>query len=105
MGGGLVAVGLCGEFFSAIEAFICAGIKIGQLYVYKIDPEARTLATARPKVLSKMFFKTLPKTALARCFSVLPQDIAMIKYRQEVNWGLWTRSFEGFHVKGFLEQP
>jgi uncharacterized protein YlxP (DUF503 family) len=79
MNQGLVVVELCGGILSATEALIWTGIKIQQLYVCEIDPEARTLAAARLQVLSKMFSELLPLEAFASCFSFLPQDIALIK--------------------------
>jgi hypothetical protein len=81
MNQGLVVVELHGGILSATEALIRTGVKILQLYVCEIDSEARALAAARIKVLSKMFSKLLPPEAFARCFSVLPHDISLIKYR------------------------
>jgi hypothetical protein len=77
---GLVVVELCGGILSATEALIRTGVKIRQLYVCEVDSEARALAAARLEVLSKMFPKLLPPEAFARCFSVLPHDISLIKY-------------------------
>jgi hypothetical protein len=104
---GLIVVGLRGGILSATKAFIWAGIKIRKLYVCGIsDSEARTLAVARLEVLSKMFSNlSVAHNGSCPLFFVLPHDIVMIMYRQEVNWGLWTLSLEGFHVKGFIEQP
>jgi hypothetical protein len=79
MSQGLIAVELCGGILSATEALIRTGIKIQQLYVCEIDPEARALAAARLEALSKMFPELLPSEAFASCFSFLPQDIALIK--------------------------
>jgi site-specific DNA-cytosine methylase len=79
MNRGLIVVELCGGVLSATEALIRTGIKIHQLYVGEIDPEARTLAAAHLQVLSKMFPELLPSEAFASCFSFLPQDIALIK--------------------------
>jgi predicted aspartyl protease len=43
---GLIVVELCGGISSATEALIRTGVKIRQLYVCKIDSEARALAAA-----------------------------------------------------------
>ena len=61
-------VELCGGILSATEALIRTGIKIRQLYVCEIDPEARALAAARLEVLSKMFPELLPPEAFASLF-------------------------------------
>jgi site-specific DNA-cytosine methylase len=79
MSQGLIVVELCGGILSATEALIRTGIKIQQLCVCGIDPEARALAAARLEVFSKMFPELLPSEAFASCFSFLPQDIALIK--------------------------
>jgi hypothetical protein len=69
---GLVVVELCGGILSATEALVRTGIKIRQLHVCEIDPEARALASARLEVLSKTFPELLAPEAFSRCFSSLP---------------------------------
>jgi hypothetical protein len=63
MGQGLIVVELCGGILFATEALIWTEIKIKQLHVCDIDPEARALGVARLEVLSKMFPKLLPLEA------------------------------------------
>jgi hypothetical protein len=65
VGQGLIVVELCGGILTATEALIRTGIKIKQLHVCEIDPEARALAAARLEVLSKMFPDLLPSEAFA----------------------------------------
>jgi predicted aspartyl protease len=98
---GLVVVELCGGILSATEALIRTGVKIRQLYVCEIDSEARALAAARLEVLSKMFPELLPVEAFKRCFSVLPHDIAMIKYRHVRELGPVDSIICGFPCQGF----
>jgi site-specific DNA-cytosine methylase len=100
-GSGLVVVELCGGILSATEALIRVGIKIRQLYVCGIDSEARAFAAARLEVLSKMFPELLPLEAFAHCFSVLPHDIAMIKYRHIKELGPVDLVICGFPCQGF----
>jgi hypothetical protein len=100
-GSGLVVVEQCGGILSSTEALIWVGIKIRQLYFCEIDSEARTLAAARLEVLSKMFPELLPSEALAHCFSVLPHDIAMIKYRHIIELGPVDLVICGFPCQGF----
>jgi hypothetical protein len=102
-GPGLVVVELCGGILSATEALIRVGIKIRQLYVCGIDSEARALAAARlSEVLSKLFPELLPSEAFAHCFSVLPHDIAMIKYRHIKELGPVDLVICGFPCQGFF---
>jgi hypothetical protein len=84
MGPRLVVVELCGGILSATEALVRTGIKIRQLHVCKIDPEARALAAARLEVLSKTFPELLAPEAFSRCFSSLPQNIALILKHKHV---------------------
>jgi hypothetical protein len=98
---GLVVVELCGGILSATEALIWTGVKIRQLYVCEIDSEARALAAARLEVLSKMFPKLLPLEAFARCFSVLPHDISLIKYRHIKELGPVDLVICGFPCQDF----
>jgi hypothetical protein len=100
-GPGLVVVELCGGILSARKALIRVGIKIRQLYVCEIDSEARALVAARLEVLSKMFPELLPSEAFANCFSILPHDIAMIKYRHVKELGPVNLVICGFPCQGF----
>jgi predicted aspartyl protease len=100
-GSGLIVIELCGGILSATEALIRVGIKIRQLYVCEIDSAARALAAARLEVLSKMFPELLPSEAFAHCFSVLPHDIAMIKYRHIKELGPVDLVICGFPCQGF----
>jgi Flp pilus assembly CpaE family ATPase len=77
----LVVVELCGGILSATEALLRTRVKIHELHVCEIDPEARALAAARLEMLSKTFPELLAPKAFARCFSSLPQDIALIKHK------------------------
>jgi hypothetical protein len=95
---------LQGFFHAAIEALIRTRLKIQNLYVCKIDPEARGLAAARLQILSKMFPELLPSKAFASCFSFLPHDIALIKQEHIQNLGLVDLIICGFHVKVLTEQ-
>jgi hypothetical protein len=70
MSQGLIVVELCGEILSATEAIVRTRIKIQQLYVCEIDPEARALAAARLEVLSKMFPELLPSEAFFFVFFI-----------------------------------
>jgi site-specific DNA-cytosine methylase len=79
MGQGLVVVELCGGILSATEALLRTGVKIRELHVCKVDLEARALAAVRLEMLSKTFPELLAPKAFARCFSSLPQNIAVIK--------------------------
>jgi hypothetical protein len=97
----LVVVELCGEFLSATKALIWTGVKIRQLHVCEIDSKARALAAARLEVLSKMFPELLPPEAFARCFSVLPHDISLIKYRHIKELGPMDLIICGFPCQGF----
>jgi hypothetical protein len=101
MGQGLIVVELCGGILSATEALIRTGIKIMQLHVCEIDPEARALAAARLEVLSKMFPELLPSEAFASCFSFLPQDIALIKQEHVRKLGQLDLIICGFPCQGF----
>jgi predicted aspartyl protease len=101
MGQGLIVVELCGGILSATEALIRTGIKIKQLHVCEIDPEARALAAARLEVLSKMFPELLPSEAFASCFSFLPQDIALIKQEHVIKLGQVDLIICGFPCQGF----
>jgi hypothetical protein len=98
---GLVVVELCGGILSATEALIRTGVKIRQLYVCEIDSEARALAAARLEVLSKMFLELLPPKVFARCFSLLPHDISLIKYRHIKELGPVDLIICGFPCLGF----
>jgi hypothetical protein len=73
MGQGLIAVELCGGILSATEALLRTGVKIRELHVCEIDPEARALAAARLEMLSKTFPELLAPKAFAHCFSSLPR--------------------------------
>jgi hypothetical protein len=77
------------------------GIKIKQLCVCEIDPEARALAAAHLEVLRKMFPKLLPSEAFASCFSFLPQDIALIKQKHVRKLGQVDLNICGFPCQGF----
>ena len=101
MGQGVVVVELCGGILSATEALIRTGVKVRQLYVCEIDPEARALAHARLKVLSKMFPELLPPEAFACCFTFLPQDIALIKPEHVRKLGHVDLIICGFPCQGF----
>jgi hypothetical protein len=72
MGQRLIVVKLCGEILSATEALLRKGVKIRELHVCEIDPEARVLAAARLEMLSKTFSELLAPKAFARYFSSLP---------------------------------
>jgi hypothetical protein len=101
MSQGLIVVELCGGILSATEALIWTGIKIQQLCVCEIDPEARALAAASLEVLSKMFPELLPSEAFALCFSFLPQDIALIKQEHIQKLGPVDLIICGFPCQGF----
>jgi hypothetical protein len=81
MGQGLIVVELCGGILSATEALLRTGVKICELHVCEINHEARALSAARLEMLSKTFSELLAPKAFARCFSSLPQDIALIKHK------------------------
>jgi hypothetical protein len=83
------------------SSLIRTGIKIQQLYVCEIDPEARALAAARLEVLSRMFSELLPSEAFASCFSFLPQDIALIKQEHIQKLGPVDLIICGFPCQGF----
>jgi hypothetical protein len=107
-GQGLIVVELCGGILPvrisasvAPEALIRTGIKIKQLHVCEIDPEARALAAARLEVLSKMFPELLPSEAFASCFSFLPQDIALSKQEHVRKLGQVDLIICGFPCQGF----
>jgi hypothetical protein len=101
MNQGLIVVELCGRILAATEALIWTGVKIRNLYVCKIDPEARALAGARLEVLSKMFLESLLSEAFALCFSFLPQDIALIKQEHVQKLGPVVLIICGFPCQGF----
>jgi hypothetical protein len=91
----------CLEEFSATEALVRTGIKIRELYVCEIDSEARALAAARLEVLSKTFPELLAPEAFPRCFSSLPQDIALIKHKHVKDLGPVDLIICGFPCQGF----
>jgi hypothetical protein len=97
---GLVVVELCGGTLSATEALLRTGIKIRELHVCKIDPEA-ALAAARLEILSKTFPELLAPKAFAHCFSSLPQDIASIKHQDVRALGPVDLIICGFPCQGF----
>jgi predicted aspartyl protease len=72
MGQGLIVVKLCGGILSATEALLRTGVKIRELHVCEIDPEARALAAARLEMLSKTFPELLAPKAFVCCFFSLP---------------------------------
>jgi site-specific DNA-cytosine methylase len=98
---GLVVVEICGGILSATEALIWTRVQIRQLYVCEIEIEAKELAAARLETLSKMFPKLLPPEAFARCFSVLPHDISLIKHRHIKELGPVDLIICGFPCQGF----
>jgi site-specific DNA-cytosine methylase len=101
MNQGLIVVELCGGILAAIEALIRTGLKIRNLYVCEIDPEARALAGVRLEVLRKMIPELLPSEAFASCFSFLPQDIALIKQEHVQKLGPVDLIICGFPCQGF----
>jgi site-specific DNA-cytosine methylase len=101
MGQGLIVVELCGGILSATEALLRTGVKICELHICEIDPEARALAAARLEMLSKTFPKFLAPKAFARCFSSLPQDIASIKHKHIRELGPVDLIICGFPCQGF----
>jgi hypothetical protein len=72
MGQGLIVVELCGGILSATETLLRTGVKIRELHVCEIDPEARALAAACLEMLSKTFPELLAPKAFARCLSSHP---------------------------------
>jgi hypothetical protein len=101
MGQGLVVVELCGGILSATEALLRTRVKIRELHVCEIDPEARALPAARLEMLSKTFPELLAPKAFARCFSSLPQDIALIKHQDVRALGPVDLIICGFPCQGF----
>jgi hypothetical protein len=70
MGQGLIVVELYGGILSATEALLRTEVKIRELHVCEIDPEARALVAARLEMLSKTFSELLAPKAFARCFNI-----------------------------------
>jgi hypothetical protein len=101
MNQGLIVVELGGGILAATEALIRTGLKIQNLYVCEIDPEARALAGARLEVLSKMFPELLPLEAFASYFLFLPHDIALIKQEHVQKLGPVDLIICGFPCQGF----
>ena len=98
---GLVVVELCGGLLAATEALVRSGVKIQQLHVCEIDSQARRVALARLKTLSKIFPELLASSAFDRCFCALPQDIRMISRDQVRNLGNVDLLVCGFPCQGF----
>jgi site-specific DNA-cytosine methylase len=98
---GLIVVEPCGGILFATEALRRTGVKIRELHVCEIDPEARAIAAARLEMLSKTFPELLAPRAFARCFSSLPQDIALIKHKHVQELGPVDLIICGFPCQGF----